>query len=171
MLSKLVDQFAFGRCALAPPIVQSGNVAAMNVADNPFNSPIAPFEMLRVVRDNEIDELNHVNNVVYLAWINDVAVAHWNSLTSPELRSKLMWVALRHEIDYKAEALLGESIRVRTWTGVARGLRYARHTRIYRANDDALLAEGLTQWCPMDAIARKPARPPAEIAALFARPA
>jgi acyl-CoA thioester hydrolase len=158
MLSKLVDQFAFGRCAFAPPIVQSGNVAAMNVADNPFNSPIASFEMLRVVRDN-------------LAWINDVAVAHWNSLTSPALRSKLMWVALRHEIDYKAEALLGESIRVRTWTGVARGLRYARHTRIYRANDDALLAEGLTQWCPMDAITRKPARPPAEIAALFARPA
>jgi acyl-CoA thioester hydrolase len=142
----------------------------MDASDNPFNSPIAPFEMLRVVQNDEIDELNHVNNVVYLAWVNDIAVAHWNSLTTPALRSKHIWVALRHEIDYKAEALLGETIRVRTWTGVARGLRYARHTRIYRAENDALLAEALTQWCPMDALTRKPARPPAEIAALFGRP-
>jgi acyl-CoA thioester hydrolase len=138
-------------------------------AENPFNSPIAPFEQRRVVVASEIDELNHVNNVVYLAWINDIAVAHWNSLTSEAIRRKLIWVALRHEIDYKAEARLDETILVRTWTGVARGLRYARHTRIYREADAALLAEGLTQWCPMDAISRKPARPPIEIAQLFGR--
>jgi acyl-CoA thioester hydrolase len=141
----------------------------MNAADNPFNSPIPPFEQLREVQLNEIDELNHVNNVVYLSWVNDIAVAHWNSLTSEALRNKMIWVALRHEIDYKAEALLGDAIRVRTWTGVARGLRYARHTRILRAKDDALLAEALTYWCPMDATTRKPARPPAEISILFAK--
>jgi acyl-CoA thioester hydrolase len=137
--------------------------------DNPFSSPIPPFEMQRVVRANEIDELGHVNNVVYLAWINDVAVAHWNSLTTDALRRKHIWVALRHEIDYKAEALVGDQILVRTWTGASRGLRYARHTRILRAPDNALLAEGLTYWCPMDAVTRKPARPPADITQFFGK--
>ncbi len=136
--------------------------------DNPFNSPIPGFEQTRFVQANEIDELGHVNNVVYLAWVNDIAIAHWNSLTSTEIRSKLIWVALRHEIDYKAEALPNETIIVRTWTGIARGLRYARHTRILRARDEALLAEALTYWCPMDALTRKPTRPSADISELFA---
>jgi acyl-CoA thioester hydrolase len=138
-------------------------------ADNPFNSPLPAFEQIRSVQPNDIDELGHVNNVVYLAWINDVAVGHWHSLTTEAVRAKTIWFALRHEIDYKAEAVLGDAVVVRTWTGAARGLRYARHTRIFRQSDDALLAEGLTYWCPMDAATRKPARPPAEVAALFGR--
>ncbi|MGL4231238.1 MAG: acyl-CoA thioesterase [Casimicrobium sp.] len=137
--------------------------------DNPFNSPIPGFQQTRFVQASDIDELGHVNNVVYLAWVNDVAIAHWNSVTTDEQRKKMIWVALRHEIDYKAEALLGDTILVRTWTGVARGLRYARHTRIFRQADETLLAEGLTYWCPMDAATRKPARPSKEIAVLFGR--
>jgi acyl-CoA thioester hydrolase len=137
--------------------------------DNPFNSPLPAFEQVRSVQSDDIDELGHVNNVVYLAWINDIAVGHWQSLTTEAVRAKTIWFALRHEIDYKAEAVLGDTILVRTWTGVARGLRYARHTRIFRQRDDVLLAEGLTYWCPMDAATRKPARPPADIAALFGR--
>lgn len=138
----------------------------MSSEDNPFASPLAAFDQTRVVQASEIDELNHVNNVVYLAWVNDIAVAHWNWLTTEAMRRRWIWVALRHEIDYKAEALLGETIRVRTWTGIARGLRYARHTRIYRAHGD-LLTEALSYWCPIDAQTRKPARPPAEVANLF----
>ncbi len=136
-------------------------------ADNPFNSPLPAFDMIREVQSADIDALGHVNNVVYVAWINDVAIAHWNSLTTTAMREAMIWVALRHEVDYKAEALLGDTVIVRTWTGAARGLRYARHTRILRARDQALLAEGLTHWCPMNALTRKPARPPSEIAALF----
>ena len=120
------------------------------------------------MRPEHIDALGHVNNVVYLSWVQDVAIAHWNSLTTPALRERLIWVALRHEIDYKAEALPGDTITARTWTGAGRGLRYARHTRILRAADQSLLAEALTQWCPMDAVSRKPTRLPAEIAKFFA---
>jgi acyl-CoA thioester hydrolase len=137
--------------------------------DNPFDSPIVGFMHRRVVTRGEIDELGHVNNVCYLAWVNDVAIDHWNSVTTPEQRARMIWVALRHEIDYKAEALEGERIIVKTWTGQASGLRYRRHTRIQRVRDDALLAEALTFWCPMDAASRRPARPPADIASLFSR--
>jgi acyl-CoA thioester hydrolase len=136
---------------------------------NPYGSPIPSYEISCDVLPEHIDVLGHVNNVVYLSWVQDVAIAHWNSLTTSELRARLIWVALRHEIDYKAEAVLGERIIARTWTGMGRGVRYARHTRIVRGCDDALLAEAVTQWCPMDALSRKPTRLPAEIAAYFGK--
>lgn len=143
--------------------------AFLPLTDNPFASPIAGFVQQRSVRLDEIDALGHVNNVRYLAWVNDVAIAHWNALTSEGQRERLIWVALRHEIDYKAEALVDDGILVKTWTGQASGLRYRRHTRIVREHDDVLLAEALTFWCPVDAKSRRPARPSQEIAALFGR--
>jgi acyl-CoA thioester hydrolase len=134
-----------------------------------ISSPRPPFDQLREVQREDIDAQGHVNNVVYLAWVNDIAIAHWASLTDDAARARLIWVALRHEIDYKAEALLGDTVRVRTWTGAARGLRYARHTQIFRDADHTLLAEALTYWCPMDAATRKPTRPSADITALFGK--
>ena len=142
---------------------------SLSADDNPFASPIAGFAQRRLVQPSEIDELGHVNNVCYVAWLNDVAIAHWNSLTTVAQRKQLIWVALRHEIDYKAEALADEAILVKTWTGQASGLRYRRHTRIVRERDSALLAEALTFWCPMDAKSRRPTRPSQEIALLFGR--
>ena len=70
-------------------------------------SPIPPFELAITIKPSDIDELGHVNNVVYLSWVQDVAIAHWNFLTTHAHRAKYVWVALRHEIDYKAEAVLG----------------------------------------------------------------
>ena len=71
-------------------------------------SPIPPFELDIRIKSEDIDELGHVNNVVYLSWVQDVAIAHWAFLTTPEHREKFVWVALRHEIDYVAQAVLGE---------------------------------------------------------------
>jgi acyl-CoA thioester hydrolase len=132
-------------------------------------SPIPPHEIHLTVHPSDIDELGHVNNVVYLSWVQDVAIAHWSTLTTPAQRDRLVWVALRHEIDYKAEAVLGERVVARTWTGLGRGVRYERHTRIVRARDELLLASALTIWCPIDAMSRKPTRLPAELAAYFAK--
>jgi acyl-CoA thioester hydrolase len=132
-------------------------------------SPLPPFELTIVVRPEDIDELGHVNNVVYLSWVQDVATEHWASLTSPELREKLVWVALRHEIDYEAAAVMGDTIVARTWTGTARGMRFSRHTEIIRANDKKLLASAITQWCPLERGNSRPTRLPTEIAAYFAK--
>jgi acyl-CoA thioester hydrolase len=140
-----------------------------NVMCSPQESPIAPHEITRVVQAEDIDELGHVNNVVYLRWVQQVAIAHWAALTTDALREALVWVALRHEIDYKAEALFGDTIIARTWTGAGRGVRYERHTRILREHDGALLAAALTVYCPMDAVSRKPTRLPADVAAYFAK--
>jgi acyl-CoA thioester hydrolase len=132
-------------------------------------SPIPLFELAVVVQPADIDELGHVNNVVYLSWVQDVAIAHWANLASAAHRAQYVWVALRHEIDYAAPALLGDAITARTWTGVAQGLRYSRHTEIIRGVDGRVLATALTQWCPLDRASGRPARLPADLAACFAK--
>ena len=132
-------------------------------------SPIPPFELNISIKLRDIDELGHVNNVVYLSWVQDVAVAHWAFLTTPEHRAQYVWVALRHEIDYAAQALLGDAITARTWTGMVRGLRHLRHTEIIRTEDKKVLATASTQWCPLDRASGRPMRLPAEIAAYFVK--
>jgi acyl-CoA thioester hydrolase len=78
-------------------------------------------------------------------------------------------VALRHEIDYAAQAFLGDTITARTWTGTVRGLRHQRHTEIIRRDDGKVLARAVTHWCPLDRTSGRPTRLPAEIAAYFAK--
>ena len=134
-----------------------------------YESPIPPFQLDISIKAGDIDELGHVNNVVYLSWVQDVAVAHWAFLTTPEHRARYAWVALRHEIDYAAPALPGDAITARTWTGTARGLRYFRHTEIIRDEDKKVLATAVTQWCPLDRASGRPTRLPAEIAGYFAK--
>ena len=65
----------------------------------------------------DIDAQNHVNNVAYVRWIQDVAVAHWFSATTEIQRESLMWIVTRHEIDYKKPAFENEEITVETWVG------------------------------------------------------
>ena len=135
-------------------------------------SPIPPFELAITVKPSDIDELGHVNNVVYLSWVQDVAIAHWDFLTTTEHRAKYAWVALRHEIDYKAEAVLGDIVIARTWTGIARGVRFSRHTEIIHISESGnkkVLATALTHWCPLDRGTSRPTRLPTEIAALFGK--
>ena len=66
----------------------------------------AKFKLRIDVKPEDIDELGHVNNVVYLGWVQLVAATHWSQLTTDEIRSKNIWVALRHEIDYVNPCLL-----------------------------------------------------------------
>ena len=70
-----------------------------------------------IVVETDIDELNHVNNVVYLQYAQDIATAHWESVASPELQEKVIWVARRHEIDYLKQALLGDKLVIKTRVG------------------------------------------------------
>jgi len=76
-----------------------------------------PFEMIVSVSPGDIDEQNHVNNTVYLRWVQEVATGHWRAVASREARESIGWVVLRHEIDYKAPASLNDEIVLRTWVG------------------------------------------------------
>jgi acyl-CoA thioester hydrolase len=120
-----------------------------------------------VVQPVEIDQQNHVNNTVYLRWVQDVATAHWKSLASAEAQSAIGWVVLRHEIDYKTAACLGDEVILRTWVGEASRLKFERFTEIRRKIDNQLLAQARTLWVPLDVGTGKPARVSADVRARF----
>ncbi len=106
------------------------------------------------VAAEDIDEQGHVNNVAYLRWIQDIAIAHWRHTVSDEMLAKFSWVVVRHEIDYKKQAFENEEITVTTWVGEWTHVTCERFTEIHRGPD--LLVKGRTVWCMID---RETARP------------
>ena len=127
----------------------------------------ARFEMIVPVLPGDIDEQNHVNNTVYLRWVQDVATAHWRALAGAEAQETIGWVVLRHEIDYKAPATLGDEIVLRTWVGKATRLTFERFTEIRRNRDGRILSEARTLWCPIDTQTNRPVRVSADVRAQF----
>ena len=131
-------------------------------------SPAAqPFELAIAVEPADIDQLGHVNNVIYLRWVQEAAVAHWTAAAPLAEQAKLLWVVVRHELDYKQAAFLGDGIIARTWVGTASRIRFERHTEIVRAGDGAILAQALTTWCPIDSRTGRPASVSAAVRASF----
>jgi acyl-CoA thioester hydrolase len=121
------------------------------------------FEMTISVVTADIDEQNHVNNTVYLRWVQDIATAHWRAIASAEALEAIGWVVVRHEIDYKASTTLGDEIVLRTWVGKATRLTFERFTEIRRRTGDQLLSQARTLWCPIDTKTGRPVRVPAEV--------
>src|ERR1035438_10095841 len=126
-----------------------------------MNDAVAAFEMAIAVEPADIDELGHVNNVVYLRWVQDRAVA------ARDDQEKLWWIVVRHEIDYRQAARLGDGILARTWVGAATRIKFERHTELLRASDGCLLAKARTVWCPIDAATGKPTGVSAAVRAAF----
>jgi acyl-CoA thioester hydrolase len=128
---------------------------------------VPPFEMTLAVQPADIDRQNHVNNTVYVRWIQEVATAHWNATAPVPARDEIGWVVLRHEIDYKSPACLGDEIILRTWVGQATRLTFERFVQVLRQNDRKLLAEARTLWVPINPETAKPTRVPSEIRERF----
>lgn len=135
---------------------------------NTANS-VSPFEQIVKVSDNDLDELHHVNNVVYLRWVQDIATAHWTSIAPEYALGTIAWVARRHEIDYLNAAVLGDELVIRTWVGAAEGLTFERLTEVRRA-DGQVLAKARTLWVPIDRTTGRPRRVSDEVRSLFSRP-
>jgi acyl-CoA thioester hydrolase len=129
------------------------------------------YEQTRRVTAADLDELAHVNNVVYLRWVQDVATAHWNAIAPAAARDALAWVARRHEIDYLISAVEGDDLVLRTWVGEARGLTFERFTEIVKAATGQVAARARTLWVPVDRESGRPTRVSGEIRGLFSSPA
>ncbi len=108
------------------------------------------------VLPEDIDAQGHVNNVAYVRWIQDVAVAHWFSVTTEEVRAKYTWMLTRHEIDYKKQTFADEEVTATTWVGEATRITWERFTEIRRGDD--LLVKARSIWCLIDRQTSKPSR-------------
>ena len=115
-----------------------------------------PFEIEIEVEPADIDQLGHVNNVVYLRWVQDAAVAHWNAVANEREKRDLSWVVVKHEIEYKRMAFESDGIIARTWVGRVSGRAFERHSELLRRSDRKLLAKALTLWCPLNSETKKP---------------
>jgi acyl-CoA thioester hydrolase len=113
----------------------------------------------------DIDEQSHVNNVAYVKWIQDVAVAHWFSATSETQRGKYIWMVTRHEIDYKKQAFENEEITATTWVGEPTRISWERFTEIKCG--ESLLVKARSVWCLIDREISKPTRITLELKELF----
>ncbi|MEO1042065.1 MAG: thioesterase family protein [Pseudomonadota bacterium] len=104
----------------------------------------------------DIDELGHVNNAVYVRWVQDAAVAHWMAVAPAEVQQAQIWVCSRHEIDYTDQVFEDDEVEIRTWLGEKSGARFARHTDIRKPGARRPAITALTQWVLLD---RKSGRP------------
>ena len=116
---------------------------------------------------SDTDMLGHVNNAVYVSWIQDVGVAHWNALADEDLQARHAWVCLRHEVDYREPVYMGETVEILTWLGKHRGPRFDRHVEIKKPDTDRWSVQAVTTWCLIDRVTGRPAKVSGEIFDIF----
>ena len=124
------------------------------------------FVVPLTVADNDIDENGHVNNVVYVRWLQDVGTAHWQARFDADTRGRWSWVASRHEVDYFRALPPGSRPVARTWVGDPQGARFNRYVRI-EDESGRLCAQGVSEWVLVDAASMRPSRITAEMVRVF----
>lgn len=87
------------------------------------------------VRQHEMDAQGHVNNAVYLHYLEQAAYEH-SAAAGFGLEETVAfggsWIVRRHEIDYLRPATGGDTLQVVTWAVEFKGARAFRDYAIYR---------------------------------------
>lgn len=116
---------------------------------------------------NDLDDLNHVNNIRYVEWIQEISKRHWNHVTTKAIQQSLIWVVRNHNITYHKSAVLGNTVLINTYIAKNQGPISTRVVEIKNKETDELLVKAVTEWCLLDAQTFRPKRVPEEIQALF----
>ena len=125
------------------------------------------FSLTLTALPEHIDELGHVNNAVWVQWIQEVAVGHWYASAPERYRDAFVWVVIRHEIDYLRPALVGDVVTGRTWVDEApKGAKFDRFMEFTGA-DGKVLVKARTTWAMLDKASGRPQRITTEIVAPF----
>jgi acyl-CoA thioester hydrolase len=125
------------------------------------------FTLTKTATEADIDELGHVNNAVWVKWIQDIAVAHWEAVATAEQQTAYIWVVTRHEIDYRGNVGPGETVAGETWVpDPPRGARFDRHVRFTGA-DGKVKVEAVSTWALLDRETGRLLRVRPELAAPF----
>jgi acyl-CoA thioester hydrolase len=127
---------------------------------------VSRFAMRFVAAAADIDELGHVNNAVWVRWIQDIATAHWASVAPAAHQAAYAWVVTRHAIDYRGNLAEGEGVTAETWVGVPKGARFDRHVR-FTGDDGRVKVEAVTTWALIDRATGRLLRVREDIAAPF----
>lgn len=127
------------------------------------------FTLAFTAQPDDIDELGHVNNAVWVRWIQDLATAHWNAIAPQDAIDRYIWVVSRHEIDYRGNVGVGETVTGRTWISEPpRGARFWRNVS-FTGPDGKIKVSAKTNWAIIERTNGRPVRVPADLAELFLR--
>jgi acyl-CoA thioester hydrolase len=129
------------------------------------NDASSRWEFSLRVEPEHLDRQGHVNNVAFVRFIQDAAVAHWLAAAPPELQTDIAWVVRRHEIDYFRPGRLGDELIAKTWVGEPTGATWERFTEIQRPADAQVLVKARTVWVLLDAKTGRPRRVDAHVVA------
>ncbi len=129
---------------------------------------MAGYQKTITVTQEDLDELAHVNNVRYLQWIQDISKEHWQKLVSADIRETMVWVVMRHEIDYKNAAVLNDLLHIKTHIKESRGAISVRVVEIRNDKTNELIVRSNTKWCLLNSSTFKPIRIPENIIEIFA---
>lgn len=131
------------------------------------NIPAEIYSHRRIVEEDDLDELQHVNNVRYVQWIQDIAKEHWEVRATTQLKRDFFWVVIRHEIDYKKEALLNDELLIETYVGDTTFVTSERFVNIKKASTDEILVAAKSIWCLLDTSTKRPTKITSELTEVF----
>ena len=117
----------------------------------------------------DIDHMGHVNNSVYLKWVQEAVVQYWEKVAPADAVARHLWVALKHEISYRRPAFLEDVVVADVIAKQVQGARALFTTVIKRGEE--VVAEINSTWCCLDAVSRRPARLAKDIVGRFLPPA
>lgn len=128
---------------------------------------MTPFTLTFTAKPADIDELGHVNNAVWVQWIQEMATSHWQAVANPEHIAAYFWVVTRHEIDYRGNIAAGESVTGRTWIeSVPKGAQFDRRVDFVDAAGKVIVRANTT-WAMIDKASGRLARVRPEVSAPF----
>ena len=127
-----------------------------------FRYPVA-------IEPADIDHMGHVNNSVYLKWVQEAVIDYWRSVAPPDAVASHLWVALKHEISYRQPTFLQDNVVAEVIAEKMEGAR-AYFTTVVRRGQD-VLSEVKSCWCCLDAATQRPARLAREVVSRFVPPA
>ena len=125
------------------------------------------FQKEITVAKTDLDQLNHVNNVRYVQWVQDIAEAHWLKNTSQQILDSYYWVLVKHTIDYKGQAFLGDTILIKTYVESSEGVSSIRKVEMHNQSSNKLIIRSETKWCLIEKKTNRPSRISSEIAEMF----
>lgn len=127
------------------------------------------FELPFVAQPGDIDELGHVNNTVWVRWVQEIATAHWLAVATPDQVQQFVWVVTRHEIDYRGNVSEGARVRAETWIpGVPKGARFDRNVDFHDESGRLLVAVRST-WAMLDRASGRLVRIRPDVSAPFVK--
>ncbi len=119
------------------------------------------------VQEDDLDNLNHVNNVRYLQWIQDIAKEHWKEKAPKSIFDTSIWVVKSHFIEYKKEAFLNDFIEIKTFIEETKGAISIRIVEMKNKTTNDLILKSKTEWVLLDAVTNRPIRVSDDIIAIF----